>query len=246
MMARLCLNAIVKNEAARIERMLASVAPHIACWAIVDTGSTDGTQTAIRRFFSDRGIPGWLDEQPFVDFSTTRNVALDYARRMLAIRSPRADYLLLMDADMELVVEDLAWADELAAPAYRMIQKTVELSYWNLRLLRIGTRAKYQGSTHEYLSVDGDTINLNGAYFIDHADGSNRSGKFERDLKLLQDEIAPTARAWFYYAQSMKDLGNLRGAADAYAVRASLGGWSEEVFYAKLMQARCVRDLGDL
>jgi len=243
-MIRLCLNMIVRNESARIERCLASVAPHIACWAIVDTGSADGTQTAIRRFFSDRGIPGWLDEQPFVDFSTTRNAALDYAQKMLAIRLPRADYLLLMDADMELVVEDPAWADNLTAPAYRMLQRTTALSYWNTRLLRFRAIARYVGWTHEYLSVVGETENLGGVHFIDHADGANRPGKFERDAALLQAEIAPTARAWFYLAQSLKDMGDLRGAAEAYEVRASLQGWSEEAWYAKLMQARCVRDLG--
>ena len=35
---------IVKNEMANLERCLAAVADHIACWVIGDTGSTDGTQ----------------------------------------------------------------------------------------------------------------------------------------------------------------------------------------------------------
>ena len=51
--ARLCLNMIVKNEMANIERCLRSVADHIACWVIGDTGSTDGTQDFIRGFFAE-------------------------------------------------------------------------------------------------------------------------------------------------------------------------------------------------
>ena len=45
----LCLNMIVKNEMANLERCLGAVADHIGCWVIGDTGSTDGTQDFIRR-----------------------------------------------------------------------------------------------------------------------------------------------------------------------------------------------------
>ena len=44
-----CLNMIVKNEMANLERCLGAVADHIGCWVIGDTGSTDGTQDFIRR-----------------------------------------------------------------------------------------------------------------------------------------------------------------------------------------------------
>jgi len=44
----ICLCMIVKNEAAVIERCLASVRPLIDTWVISDTGSTDGTQDLIR------------------------------------------------------------------------------------------------------------------------------------------------------------------------------------------------------
>ena len=40
-MPKLLLNAIVRNESARILRMLTSVAPHISAWVITDTGSDD-------------------------------------------------------------------------------------------------------------------------------------------------------------------------------------------------------------
>jgi glycosyltransferase involved in cell wall biosynthesis len=45
---RLCLNMIVRDEAPVIERCIRSVLPHIQCWAIVDTGSSDGTQAIVR------------------------------------------------------------------------------------------------------------------------------------------------------------------------------------------------------
>src|ERR1700679_676281 len=99
---RLCLNMIVKNEMANLERCLVAAAPYIDAWVIADTGSSDGTQDFIRAFFAARGLPGELHNLPFVNFEQARNGALD-----AAYASPLAfDYLLLTDADMELVVDD--------------------------------------------------------------------------------------------------------------------------------------------
>src|SRR5205085_11409466 len=78
--ARLCLNMIVRNEAAIIERCLASVAPVIDHRVICDTGSTDDTPERIETFFRERGIDGTLVKTSFVDFGTTRNEALDACR----------------------------------------------------------------------------------------------------------------------------------------------------------------------
>ena len=96
----LCLNMIVKNEMANLERCLSALADHIACWVIGDTGSSDGTQDFIIAFFAARGLPGELHSFPFHNFEQARNAALDHA-----YASPLGyDYVLFADADMELVV----------------------------------------------------------------------------------------------------------------------------------------------
>ena len=81
----LCLNMIVKNEVSVIARCLASVRPIIDHWVIVDTGSTDGTQDAIRTLMAD--LPGELHERPWRDFAHNRTEALELAR-------PRGEYVL--------------------------------------------------------------------------------------------------------------------------------------------------------
>src|SRR6202035_4959213 len=119
------------------------------------------------------------------------------------------DYLLLTDADMELVVEDGAFRDRLQAPGYRLIQRS-SLSYWNTRLVRRDAGARYHGVTHEYLDVPGGAKELRGLWYKDHASGFNRAEKFQRDINLLLkglEQEPDNVRYWFYLAQSYRDAG---------------------------------------
>ena len=240
---RLCLNMIVKNEASNIERCLLAASPVISAWVICDTGSTDDTEQIVERFFSQRGIPGELHRFRFVNFEQARNEALDRARA-----SPLSfDYLLLTDADMELVVEDAGFRANLSAECYAVRQKN-QLSYFNTRLLRRDVAARYKGVTHEFLNTVDQPPRLEGIWFIDHASGSNRVGKFERDIKLLQETLRddPTnARNVFYLAQSLRDAGRLGEARNMYLRRSVMAGWEEETWYALLQVAQLTERLGD-
>ena len=91
----LCLSMIVRNEAPVIRRCLASVLPIIDYWAIVDTGSTDGTQGLITEYLE--GVPGELVERPWVDFGHNRTEALSYARNY-------GRHVLVIDADEVLEI----------------------------------------------------------------------------------------------------------------------------------------------
>ena len=239
----LCLNMIVKNEMANLERCLTAVADHIACWVIGDTGSTDGTQDFIHSFFAARNIPGELHSFPFHNFEQARNAALD-----CAYASPLAyDYLLFDDADMELVVEDRDFRTKLTAPSYSLLQRS-SIIYWNTRLVHRSAGARYRGVTHEYLDVPAGGQQLHGVWYKDYASGSNRVDKFERDIRLLEEGLKSEPdnhRYWFYLAQSYRDAGQTAKAAEIYAKRAAMGGWDEEAWYARLQEARCLRHLGD-
>lgn len=240
--ARLCLTMIVKDEAAIIERCLAAAAPWIDTFAVHDTGSTDGTPALVTSFFQERGIPGHVTHGRFTDFAQARNDSLDAA---LSGAGGDADYLLLCDADMELVVDDPAFRDGLDAPAYLVDQQGDGMRYANLRLVRTDVGARYRGVTHEYLDLgEQGRAALRGVWFHDHAEGSARAVKFERDLALLRAglETEPdNTRYRFYLAQTLRDLGRDDEAIDGYAHRASLGGWEEEVWYS-LHQVAMLRE----
>ncbi len=240
---RICLNMIVKNEIRSLEPCLRSVAPFISCWVIGDTGSTDGTQDFIKAFFAERGIPGELHCFPFIDFGQARNQALDYA-----YASPlQFDYLLFNDADMEVVVEDPDFRSKLDMPGY-MFQIRSGISYWLTRLVRRDSGTRYRGVTHEYLDLPGGVGRLEGVWIFDHATGSNRVEKFERDIRLLRKglEAEPdNVRYQFYLAESLLNAGRPAEAAEAYAKRIAMGGWEEEVWYSCMQRARCFWRLED-
>jgi glycosyltransferase involved in cell wall biosynthesis len=231
---RICLNMIVRNERANILRCLRSVTPYISSWVIGDTGSTDCTDQLILQEL--RHIPGQLHHFDFVDFSQARNTALKLTW------SQDFDYILLMDADMELVPCAERPFAGLDSDAYRLRQVGGGLDYWNTRLLKRGERAEYHGVTHEFLSTPSDPAQLSTAFFIDHMDGGSRGDKYKRDERLLEADLRrdpKNARTVYYLAQTRKDMGKNAEAAYGYHTRASMGGWDEECWHAKLMEARC-------
>ncbi len=246
MKPRLCLTMIVKDEAAIIERALQAAAPHIACYVICDTGSTDDTVGIIRRTFEAHGVPGEVVSTTFENFEQARNEGLEAARASRL----EYDYLLFCDADMELRVHEGGLDVELTEPVYNLTQVSAnsELGYQNVRLLRRDVPGRYLGVTHEYL--DAGTLphpHFEGAWFLDHAAGSSRANKFERDIQLLTKALATdhsNARYVFYLAQSYRDSGDLPKALRTYERRVELGGWEEEVWYAKLQVALLTERLG--
>ncbi|GJF27517.1 glycosyl transferase [Kitasatospora sp. NE20-6] len=228
-----CLCMIVKDEAAVIERCLASVRGLVDTWVISDTGSTDGTQELVRRALD--GVPGELHEEPWVDFGHNRTLNIRRAR-------DRADYLLLIDADM--VVRRSGDLPPLTADSY-LLRHRADPEHRIKRLVRGSLDWRYVGATHEYLTTDGPdaTAHLD-ALSVEHlADGGSRGDRLGRDARLLRDDLArdpDNGRTVFYLAQTLRDMGDTQAAIGLYERRATMHGWPEEV-YCALLQAGLLR-----
>jgi glycosyltransferase involved in cell wall biosynthesis len=241
---KLVWNAIVKNEAAIIERCVNSLLPHVDGAVIVDTGSTDGTPDKIMELFVAAGKPVEFHYASFVNFEQARNEALKRARES---QNVPWDYLLLADADMEFRVHRPDWFNGGKELAYDLRQRGGSLGYYNRRLLSRAATGWYVGVTHEYLDVPATRF-LDGAEFIDHADGANRPDKLKRDIALLETALATETRPGlieryhFYLAGSYYDLGQFEKAADHYHIRTTLGGFAEEQWYAKIRYALCLKN----
>ena len=75
---------MVKNEADVIVPTLKPfVDAGLTSFLVYDTGSTDGTQQVVREYFNDHDLKhAYIIEEPFIDFATSRNRALDLAEQI--------------------------------------------------------------------------------------------------------------------------------------------------------------------
>jgi glycosyltransferase involved in cell wall biosynthesis len=244
---KIAWNGIVKNEEAVIERCVRSLLPHVDYAIVVDTGSEDRTPEKISRLFADARKPFELHYAPFENFSQARNVALQRARESAL----DWEYLLLCDADMELLANNSSWTKKLnGGPAYDLRQVGGTLGYYNKRLVSRQATGNYEGVTHEYLDITSAGA-IDDVYFLDHADGANRPDKTARDIALLEAALRTETRPGlierytFYLAQSYCDAGRWADAIPHYKRRVELGGYEEERWYAQYKLACCYGYIGD-
>lgn len=235
---RLCLNMIVKNEAHVIRRCLASVRDHVDYWVIVDTGSTDGTQSIIKEFLKE--IPGELHERPWVDFGHNRTEALNLAKS-------KSDYLLFIDADEYLKIpEGFLWPENPIADAYWLDVNYGNLTYSRCSIVKTTKNWRWEGVLHEYLtSTPDDAVKdkIRGPAVIVTHDGARAKDPdtYKKDVYVLKKALEKEPnnhRYQFYLAQSYRDSGDIENAIIAYRERVNLGGWDEEVWYSKYQIAQ--------
>ena len=245
----LCM--IVKDEARVIERCLASVLPLIDNWVIVDTGSTDGTQEKIRKFFENVGIPGKMYERPWKNFGHNRSEALELA-------STEGDYAYMIDADEVLVFDPGFDPDQfkasLNADLYNIFAEYGGTKYHRPQMTSNKKKFYYRGILHEYVDCHDEIQTRDFARGfkntpIQDGNRSSQEGKYERDAErfeeALKGEVDPKDfnRYHFYLAQSYRDSQQWEKALAAYLKRAELGGWNEEVFYSLYQAGRIMEVL---
>lgn len=234
---KICLNMIVKDEKPIIERCINSLKDVIDYWVIVDTGSTDGTQQAIRECL--KGIPGQLYERPWVDFGYNRNEALQLARG-------KGDYILFIDADevwKPLTLE--IKPQHLTKDAYYIRLKR-EPESQRIFLIKDSPYWYWKGALHEQLlsthKMEFETLD---SFLIlsDTFDG-NRSkdpNKWLKDAQMLEKallEDPDNLDYLFYLGQSYANAKEYKQALAYYLKRAERGGGGEYVFWSLYVAAK--------
>ncbi len=237
------LAMIVKNEAKRIQSVLASYRPFIDAWTILDTGSTDGTQDLIRRELD--GIPGTLHEEPFVDFATSRNRALElHGTTTVFSIMPNGDVL---EGGGALVSFLDAHRRDFAG-AYRV--RIAPGHYFHPLVMRTGFGWRYKWRTHECaMGPNTGPAIPDVTVFRDRGTRTDDEwrARWMRDLDLLnRDRIDDPndPRPYFYLGQTHECLGQPAQALDMYEKRAKMGGYFDEVYEAKFRIAKMKERLG--
>lgn len=234
---------IVRNEAKRIKEVLESYRSYVDAWTILDTGSTDGTQDLIRDVMA--GVPGQLHEEPFVDFATSRN-------RALSLHGDETVFTIMPNGDVLSGGEALrsfldAHRDDRAG-AYRV--RIAPGHYYHPLVMRTGAGWRYKWRTHECAVGSNQGAQIPGVVVVRDRDARTDAewrARWERDLELLEldrrdDPSDP--RPCFYLGQTYECLERYEEALDFFERRATMGGYFDEVFEAKLRVGRMKEKLG--
>jgi glycosyltransferase involved in cell wall biosynthesis len=223
------LAMIVKDEAENVRACVESALPVIDAWTVIDTGSTDDTPAIVHDALAH--LDGELLHRPFDGFGPARTALLEAAR-------DRADYTLMLDADHTLHIE--GDRPDLTADSYLIrIRGDME---WRLPLLtRSAHPFVYRGVAHSYLNSDLLVVEEPLDWLsIDGGPGASQE-KLEGDRMLLERAFGddPTdTRTVFYLAQTYRFLGLVDQAIQLYRLRACMGGFEEEVYFARYQLGR--------
>lgn len=179
---------IVKNEAANLDRCLASVASVVNELVLVDTGSEDDTAKIAESYGAKVSAFEWVN-----DFAAARNFSLAQVN---------SDWILSLDADEELVVEDpevwkfLATGSPVHAYAIERVdlfEQGEVLGGSHLRLFRNLPGLRYQGRYHEQLIFPSQTeliiLPLEGIKILHYGNSDEQilAKNLTRDIPILEE-----------------------------------------------------------
>ncbi len=198
----ICLNMIVKNESKNLSRLFNSIHSYVDYFIISDTGSSDDTIELIYALGSQFNIKGKVVKHDWRDFAHNRQFALELAVDARLNGEHDCNWLLIIDADEELIVADKDWANKLEpGVSYTTYKNLGGLTYKHLFLVWIeGQKWNWIGKVHNYL------VNENKSYLKKHISNVY--------IKAYQSEGSNTARfkdnsekGLYYLNELLEELG---------------------------------------
>lgn len=246
---KLILCMIVKNEANIIERCIDRAKQIISGICITDTGSTDQTKEKILAMGGKLNIPTKVYDSEFKNFGFARTKSFLNCQEFVKEQNmdPQFTYALLLDADMILEVLDTDF-EKFTNVGYMIAQYNFSTEWMNLRLARLDCPWKCIGATHEYWSYDDPTNpgnpRIKHLRIMDIGDGGSKGNKYERDVKLLLDDLKENpknARSMFYLGETYRNRpNNNKEETIAYKTHAikwykkyfKFSNWNEEKWYS--------------
>ena len=191
------LTVIARDEAPRIGRLLASVAPWVDAMLVLDTGSVDDTVDVARRHGARVEHFAWCN-----DFAVARNASLDLAA---------ADWHVVLDADEWLIDggEALLGLRETTADfvgALRVLDQADPSTTSQLWLSRVlPGHVRYTGRVHEQPQHGLSLRRLALRVGHDGYSAERRAAKQGRNRRLLQADLAERPDDAYLWYQLGKD-----------------------------------------
>lgn len=229
---------MVKNESLSIQHTLGTLLhAGIRDFFILDTGSGDNTMELAAFFFKEHGLNGHIKQELFIDFSTSRNRALELTEHYF----PEHVFILMLDAEWELhnpqgLLDYCEQQRHQDTPLYLITLKMNDMEFSAARLFRAAKHIRFKGVVHEVPDVLAQVKIPSPAYIEVKATASGIEKsqlRWKQDLHLLlkaHTDDPYDARTAFYLAQTYECLHDYEHAYKYYQHRSQLQGWDEENF----------------
>lgn len=245
---------MIKNEATVIEKTLQPfVDAGVTRYMILDTGSTDGTVEVVQNFFMQHDLDqAYIKQEQFVDFATSRNVALDWAEKHFQDEN----LFFMIDAEwyvygVKTLLNFCRNQDTGMWDVGAVLIKANMIDFYTPRLIRAHRGVRFVGVVHEVPNVFSREKMSEDIYIVyapESAGDAKSRNRWLRDKQLLLHEVEKNhqdSRALFYLAQTCYCLGELQEAAYWYEQRCQVQGWGEENFIARYYLARVYEAMND-
>jgi len=235
---------MVKNEASvmcdTLKPFIDTCMTEPLAFFIFDTGSTDSTMAITQQYFEENNVHNTvIKQEPFIDFATSRNRALELAEQAF----PAASFMLMLDAEWYLhnvagLIDFCHVHKTDTNTSYLMRIMSTSLDFYTPRLIRCRSGVQFVGKVHEVLNQVSNIKAPQNCFFIwnPSAAGQEKSRKrWLRDLDNLlkvHKETPQDPRTTFYIAQTYQCLNDLENARIWYELRTKMPGWDEENFMA--------------
>ena len=204
----LCM--IVKNAGDGFKHVLEQNLPYIDRLTILDTGSTDNTVDIIKNVLKDK--KGDLYQEPFINFSDSRNRCLDLANKLCKFNIMLDDTYILSGNVREFLKS--IRSDEFA-DSYNVMVKNNDIMYGSNRITKSDLELKYIYKIHEIIQKENNVVvqiptdqiiinDIDSEYMQQRTKNRKQS-----DLKLLFAEIEQTPnnpRHLYYIGQTYIEL----------------------------------------
>ena len=215
---RIILIIMIKNESQIIKRALESVEEFVDAMCVCDTGSTDNTVEIVKEYFKTLKKPSKLYQHKWENFGHNRSLSFTDCAKFCKDLKWRTNktYGLLLDADQKLVFNEYFNKEDLDESGYNLKISSEWCFHYVPKLVNLSKNWKCIGSTHEYWIEEGVNntegyaeIDEDDLYIEDIGDGGCKSDKYERDIKLLTQDLKKNpndSRSIYYLGQSHYDL----------------------------------------
>jgi glycosyltransferase involved in cell wall biosynthesis len=249
----ICLNMIVRNESKNLPGLFASIHDVIDYFVIADTGSDDNTVELIHTLGATYNIPGIVISHQWIDFAHNRNLALEAAVQALAEGKHSCNWLMIIDADEELVVLDPDFKSTLIEGyTYSAHKRLGEIIFNHFFLIWIkGQRWKWEGRIHNYLmNIEGKVLkkHLNKVFIKSYVFEGAKSMPFKggrdkavHDAHILMEELqginieSKNVHRFFQLGNSLLATGDLPLAVEYLEQVAEFTQASKDVRYISLI-----------